>query len=294
MGMLRGETALVTGGASGIGRAVVEAFIDQGARVMVCDINPERLNEVAQEFGSRVETMAVDVTRYEDVEKAVALCVERFGALTILVANAGIGDKFTDLATIPGERLGDVYREVFDINVQGILNSAHAALPYLAKAKGAMVVTLSNASFWPDGGGAMYVASKHAALGLMRQMAHEFAPHVRVNAVAPGATETNFSSPRSLGPVVSGAQAHPDMTWQEIKETIKGRNPMHQFPPPQEHTGAYVFLASSKLSPTLTGTVIQSDGGLGVRGFRRVSGGEELLTTLNLSPSSPNQDPVAD
>src|SRR5690625_431892 len=238
MGMLRGETALVTGGASGIGRAVVEAFIDQGARVMVCDINPERLNEVAQEFGSRVETMAVDVTRYEDVEKAVALCVERFGALTILVANAGIGDKFTDLATIPGERLGDVYREVFDINVQGILNSAHAALPYLAKAKGAMVVTLSNASFWPDGGGAMYVASKHAALGLMRQMAHEFAPHVRVNAVSPGATRTNITSPSAFGKATNGPQFSGAGGEETMVAAIESTMPLQYFAAPADHAAA--------------------------------------------------------
>jgi len=134
---------------------------------------------------------------------------------------------------------------------------------------------LSNSSFYPDGGGVMYIASKHAALGVMRQLAHEFAPYVRVNAVAPGATLTNISAPSAFGETESGPQA-PGIDAADRDRAIAAITPLNVFSRPEDHGGPYVLAASRTHAPAMTGAVIASDGGLGVRGLRRVRGGDDL------------------
>jgi len=176
--------------------------------------------------------------------------------------------------------IDDAFAQIFDINVKGIVHGAKAALPELLKTRGAIVVTLSNSSFWPDGGGVMYIASKHAALGCVRQLAHEFAPYVRVNAVAPGATRTNFTSPSAFGEAAPGPQVKADRV-----AAVRATTPLDVFSRPEDHTAAYVLVASRTQAPVMTGTVIESDGGLGVRGLRRVRGGDDLLQRVLGEPS---------
>jgi NAD(P)-dependent dehydrogenase (short-subunit alcohol dehydrogenase family) len=151
-----------------------------------------------------------------------------------------------------------------------------------------MVFTLSNSSYLPDGGGPLYVASKHACLGLVRQLAHELAPRIRVNAVAPGGTVTDFRLLASLGLDAEGRQ-------QRVYEIEVDDRPVdkHAFlaetaplkisPDPADHAGAYVLLASEQNSRNITGVVIESDGGLGVRGLRRIRGGDDLAAALDAS-----------
>ncbi|GAA4738207.1 SDR family NAD(P)-dependent oxidoreductase [Nocardioides endophyticus] len=270
-GWLAGEVAVVTGGGSGIGRAVVERFVAEGCRVVVADIDPDRLAEVQATLGESVATIVTDVRDYAQNAAAVARAVDTFGRLDVFVANAGLGDKFTELADLPAESIATAFAQVFDVNVLGVIHGAKAALPELLKTRGCVVVTLSNASTRPDGGGVMYVASKHAALGVVRQLAHELAPLVRVNAVAPGATRTNFSSPSAFGEAAAGLQA--SSRYAPVEE----RTPMNVLPDPEDHAAAYVLLASRVQASVVTGTVIESDGGLGIRGLRRVRGGDDLV-----------------
>ena len=199
MGWLDGEVALVTGGGSGIGRAVVDRYLEEGARVGVVDVVQDRLDELAKQYGKRVACIHGDVIKLETNRRAVKQTVDAFGKLDVFVANAGLGDAFRELVDIPEEDVAKVYDEIFDLNVKAVIIGARVALAELLKTDGSIIVTLSNSSFYPDGGGVMYIGSKHAALGVVRQLAHEFAPHVRVNGVSPGATKTDIRMPVSFG-----------------------------------------------------------------------------------------------
>lgn len=280
MGWLDGEVALVTGGGSGIGLAVVRRYVAEGARVIVADLDAARLNEVQDELGDRVSTIVTDVRDHAQNAAAVAKAVSEFGKLDVLVANAGMGVGFTELADMSADSLDDSFEKIFAVNVKGVISGAKAALPELLKTRGSIVVTLSNSSFFPDGGGVLYIASKHAALGVVRQLAHEFAPYVRVNGVAPGATQTNFenlnvggSTAMSSPPVPGGDTSLAD----QIAERITNASPLRVYSNPSDHAAAYVLLGSRTQSPSMSGTVISSDGGLGVRGIRRTRGGDDLL-----------------
>lgn len=280
MASLDGQVALVTGGGSGIGLGVVRRYVEEGARVGVLDLLPDRLEQLRDELGDAVVTVAGDVREVEDNRRAVAATVEAFGKLDVFVANAGLGDAWRELADIPAEDLPAVYADIYDVNVKGVLLGIKVALPELVRTRGSVIITLSNSAFYPDGGGVMYISSKHAALGIMRQLAHEFAPTVRVNAVSPGATRTDIRMPPSLGVDEHGnpirTHAHPDNADERVMEVV----PLAVHANPEDHSGAYVLLASRRDGAVMTGTVIDTDAGLGVRGIRRVRGGDDLAERL--------------
>lgn len=276
MGQLDGEVALVTGGGSGIGRAVVDRYIEEGARVGVIDVSKDRLSELTAAYKERVTCIQGDVTELEPNRRAVEQTVKAFGKLDVFVANAGLGDAFRELMDIPEDNVATVYKEIFDLNVKAVILGARVAARELLKTDGSIVVTLSNSSFYPDGGGVMYIASKHAALGIVRQLAHEFAPYIRVNGVSPGATKTDIRMPASFGLDEKGERirthTHPSNNDSEVERT----NPLRLHALPADHAGAYVLLASRRDSHAMTGGVIKSEAGLGVRGLRRVRGGDDL------------------
>lgn len=282
MGQLDGEVALVTGGGSGIGRAVVDRYVEEGAKVAVVDVVQDRLDEVVAEHGDAVVGIKADVTELEENQRAVAETVAAFGKLDTFVANAGLGDAFRELVDIPAEDLVKTYREIFDLNVMAVILGAHAALAELVKTNGSFIVTLSNSSFYPDGGGVMYIGSKHGALGVVRQLAHEFAPHVRVNAVAPGATRTDIRMPASFGLDENGQRirthTHPDNKDEAVERVV----PLKLHADPEQHAGAYVLLASRRDGAAIAGAAIKTDAGLGIRGLRRVRGGDDLPERLHV------------
>lgn len=276
MGWLEGEVAIVTGGGSGIGRAVVNRYVAEGAKVVVTDLDGELLKELEAEHGDAVGGIVADARVMDDNKRVVAHAVATFGKLDIFVANAGMGDRFTELVDIPDEKVADAYQQVFDVNVKGVILGAKAAMKELVRSKGAFIVTLSNSSFYPDGGGVMYISSKHAALGIVRQLGHEWAPWVRVNAVAPGGTKTNIRIPEAYGLDENGkpirAHSHPSNADSEVERVT----PLRTHSDPEDHSAAFVLVASRTQGKAMTGTVISSDGGLGVRGLRRVRGGDGL------------------
>lgn len=260
MAELAGKSAYITGGASGIGKAVVEEFIKQGAVVTVLDRSAEGLKELEQQFGEKIRTLTGDVTVYADHQRAVETAVAAFGKLDVLVSNAGVFDGFAKFATVTPEALAEAYDVLFSINVKGSFFAAKAAVDELKRTRGNMIFTVSGAGFYPDGGGVWYTASKHAQIGLMRQLAFELAPDIRVNAVAPGGTLTALSVIPPLRPFVNVVD-------NETKaKSIKTRNPLRIVMQPEDHVGAYLLLASDKAC-AITGEVISSDGGLAVRGL---------------------------
>ena len=181
MTWLAGKVALITGAGEGIGKAVATRYLEEGATgIVAVDIAEDRLAALKDNLGDRVVTMRGDVRSIADNRNAVALAVEQFGKLDIFVGNAGVRDARRRLDDATDTELSDGFDEVFAINVKGYLLGAMAAREELARNRGCIVYTLSTSSYY-IGGGSIYIASNHAALGLTRSLAHELAPDIRVN-----------------------------------------------------------------------------------------------------------------
>ena len=264
MGWLDGQVALVTGGGSGIGRAVVARFVEEGARVGVLDRVATRADQLRAEFGGAVVANAGDVTRLADNKRAVAETVGAFGHLDILVGNAGVFDVYAPLAEFPEERLSEAFDELFAVNVKGCFFGAKAALPELLKTEGSMVFTASVAGLNSGGGGTLYTASKHAVVGLIRQLAVEVGPRVRVNGVAPGGTITGLR-----GLAVLHQDDRSQFTDPGTEERLRGGNPLQLALQPADIAGAYVFLSSRTSARGITGTIMTVDAGAMLRVPRR-------------------------
>lgn len=262
MGWLDKTTALITGANSGIGLAVLRRFLQEGADgVGVLIRDGRQADAMTREFGDRITVTVGDVRSPEAHAEAVAAVLARFGRLDTLVGNAGVWDHFAPLAKYDPATLKSTFEEVFAVNVLGYLLAAHAAAPALRETRGSMIFTLSNASFYAGGGGPVYVASKHAGVGLIRQLAYELAPDVRVNGVAPGGTVTPLKGPASLGRENDKLSEIPGFT-DRAAEAV----PLGFVAQPEDHTGHYVLLASRRDSAATTAAILQSDGGWEVRG----------------------------
>ena len=275
-GWLKNYVALITGGGSGIGRAVAQRFVAEGAYVTIIGRDVAQLAAVAKGCPdpSRIYAYRADVRDPDQLHNAVAETVQRFGKLDTLVANAGIWDYHRQLTKLTAAQLEQTFDEVFAINVKGYLLAAEASWRELVKTRGSIVMTLSNASFYVNGGGPVYTASKHACLGLMRELAYELAPKVRVNGVACGAMNTNLRGPEAL-----------DLHTRKLAASFAKKRADDPPPPiplhdsstdPRDFTGPYVLLASREQSGPITGQAIEVDGGIGVRGFAAAAGGDHL------------------
>src|SRR5579872_1399588 len=250
MSALDGEVVLITGGASGLGRALVDRFLEEGARLVVLDRRPERLAAVAAAHADRLVVVGGDVRSVQDNQSAVDLGLQRFGKLDCAIGNAGIWDYSVSLDEMNAGDIDAAFDELFHVNVKGYLHLAKAALSALVRSSGSVIFTVSNAGFDPAGGGPLYTASKHAVVGLIRQLAYELAPAVRVNGVAPGPIETDLRGPaalgladRSIGSVDLTAHAGPSV-------------PLGRVPATAEYAGAYVLLASRRDGGAATGGVV--------------------------------------
>ncbi len=270
MGLLTGEVALVTGGASGLGRAIVERFVDEGARIVVFDRSEDRLHEIERQFGDAVATIVGDVRSLADNKAAVSLAVERFGKLDCAIGNAGIWDYSVTLDETPDEKIESAFDELIGVNVKGYILLAKASLPALVRSGGSLVYTVSNAGFDPAGGGVLYTASKHAVVGLIRQLAFEFAPTVRVNGVAPGPIDTDLRGPAALG------LSEMAISSLNLPKVVASVMPLGRVPATTEYTGSYVYYASRRDSAPATGGVLICEAGIGIRGIGTVSAGGGL------------------
>lgn len=242
------RTALVTGGSSGIGARVVRGLLDNGDHVVVLDRD--------RPTDDRVRFVLGDVRSTEDQRRAVEAAVGEDGRLDVLIANAGVHDGGLtfgdDLAALECD-----FRRVVDVNLVGALVSLGAAAGPLAEARGSAVLTLSDASYDVVGNGAglAYVAAKHGALGLLKAAARELAPHVRVNAVAPGGVATGIAVESARGdraPLVSDPG--------QLAARLAGRTLLGRGVSLDEVANAYLFLASEKASG-ITGQVLRVDAG---------------------------------
>jgi NAD(P)-dependent dehydrogenase (short-subunit alcohol dehydrogenase family) len=258
-GWLDGKRALVAGAGSGIGRAVLAAFEAEGARVAALELDEAKAGRLAAEMPGCVVTRG-NAAVAADARAAVTAAADAFGGLDVLVNCVGIFDFYRGLADLDDQALDEAFDEMFTVNVKSQLVCVRAALPELRRSRGCVVLTVSTSGFYPGRGGVLYVTSKFAVRGCVIALAHEFAPHVRVNGVAPGGTlGTGLTGPRSLGLDSRSLGAAPGR-----EQDLRARTPLQVALTGEDHAGSYVFLASDR-ARGITGTVLHSDGGIGVR-----------------------------
>ncbi|GFG68877.1 3-(cis-5,6-dihydroxycyclohexa-1,3-dien-1-yl)propanoate dehydrogenase [Mycolicibacter senuensis] len=256
---LEGKRALVVGAGSGIGRAVVDAYLEEGAQVAVLERDAAKCAALQHELPGLPVTQG-DATTAEANERAVATAVAAFGGLDTLVNCVGIFDFYKGISDISIDELAPAFDEMFTTNVLSHLQSVKAALPALrAQERSSIVLTESTSSFHPGRGGVLYVASKFAVRGLVSTLAHELAPHIRVNGVAPGGTlHTDLRGLRNLSLDHIRLDDTPDRA-----RDLAARTPLNVALTPQDHAWSFVFLASDR-SRGITAGSIHPDGGFGM------------------------------
>ncbi|NUR98532.1 MAG: 3-(cis-5,6-dihydroxycyclohexa-1,3-dien-1-yl)propanoate dehydrogenase [Kribbellaceae bacterium] len=260
-GRLPGRVAVVTGGGAGIGRAIVDRFAREGAAVAVLELSPERVRALEETAGDDVIVVQGDATRLDDNRAVVEAATAAFGGVDCFIANTGFWDFGVSAEELPGDEAFDAaFDQLFALNVKALLAGAKAAIPALRLTRGSMVMTASNASLHPGGGGPLYTAAKHAVVGLVRQLAYELAPDIRVNAVAPGGMLTSLAPPPALAHAAASISELP------MADLISIVSPLAFLPSPEDYVGWYVALASASDARTITGTVIECDGGESIRG----------------------------
>ena len=251
MGRIENKVAVITGGAGGIGSEVARRFVDEGALVLLVDLDEEALSQVCSELPSnRVGYLAADVTNWADNQAMVSLALERYGGLDIFLANAGIEGAISSIL--------DYDEEVFDrlmaVNVKGPFLGLKAVIPEMIKRGGGSVIITSSVAGLRGGPRlAPYVTSKHAVIGLMKSAAKEFAPHnIRVNTVNPSPVGT-----RMIESIEKGLRPEdPD----SVREAMRANIPLGRYAQPEDVANLMLFLASDE-SKFITGSVHMVDGG---------------------------------
>src|SRR5690348_10280594 len=249
-GLLEGHIAAVTGGGSGIGQGICQAYAREGARIIVLDANLDGAHETVgliKTAGGQASAMKLDVTDRPGC-KAAAAEIARSGKVSILVNNAGINRR-TPITGEPAAVTRD-WDDILSINLDGMFNVTHAFLDQLRATRGRIVNIGSIQSFvhatWPNS--AAYTTSKHGVLGFTRALAAELGKDgVRVNAIGPGLIETQINA--------EARAKNPDMIAKVMSHTPLGRAGK-----PADIAGPAVFLASD-MSAYVTGCIIMADGG---------------------------------
>jgi NAD(P)-dependent dehydrogenase (short-subunit alcohol dehydrogenase family) len=245
---LDGKVAVVTGGAQGIGRAVVERLSREGAAVVSLDIDEEKGRELTS---SRVAFVRCDVAVEDDVRAAIAAGVERFGGLDILVNNAGVNAYFDAPSMTEDE-----WDRFFDIDLKSAWLCAKHAIPHMRSAGGGSIVNVASIHALLTARGMFpYAAAKAGLVGLTRSLAlNHGSEGIRVNAVCPGYTRTRLTTDALL--------AKPDP--EEAERAIGALHALGRIGEPSEIAGVVAFLASDDAS-FVTGTAVHVDGGLSAR-----------------------------
>ncbi|MUK88953.1 glucose 1-dehydrogenase [Ornithinibacillus sp. L9] len=246
---LEGKVAIVTGAASGMGKAIAELYAKEGAKVVLADLNLDGVESVSEEIkknGGEAKAVKVNVADVADIENMIDAAVNEYGTLDILVNNAGVMDGFEPVGDIPDDK----WDFIFDVNTKGVMRAMRKAIPiFLEKESGVIINTASTGGFSGAHAGAAYGASKHAVVGLTKNTGFMYAKSgIRCNAIAPGAVETNIGS-----------------SMKNVNEFGMGRAGLaHAVSPrtgqPEEIAQAALFLASDE-SSFVNGTVITVDGG---------------------------------
>lgn len=242
---LKDKIAVVTGGSRGIGRATAQAFLNEGATVIITASRPETAQKAVDEIkaenpNAKIEGISPDLTSEKAMREAYAQIHAKYGRIDIVVNNAGISDstpfsKYTE----------DAYDKIMDLNVKGVFNSCIAVVDFMKEQGGGVILnTSSMVSKYGQPGGIIYPTSKFAVNGFTLSLARELGPcGIRVNAVAPGITETDMMKavPKS------------------VIEPLIAQIPLRRLGQPEDIANAFVFLASDEAS-YISGVVLNVDG----------------------------------
>jgi NAD(P)-dependent dehydrogenase (short-subunit alcohol dehydrogenase family) len=253
MGRLQDKVVIITGGAGGIGRAAGKLFVEEGAYVLLVDLNEDDLKDAVAEIGSNAASYFVgDVTSSADNDAMVACAEERYGGVDGLLANAGIEGDVAPISEYDEHR----FDQVMAINVKGPFLGIKSVTPAMAKrGGGSVVITSSIAGVSGTPGIAAYGTSKHAVIGLMRAAAKELAPmKIRVNTVNPSPVETQMM--RRLETGIAGEEGA-----EQARADMAARIPLQRYGEPEDIARMMLHLVSDD-SDFITGSVHMVDGGM--------------------------------
>ena len=245
--LLRGKTAIISGAASrrGIGLATARLFADHGAKVAILDLDSNAAHEAAASLGEGHLGLRCDVTDAQACESATSAVLERFGAIDVLINNAGVTQPVTTMDIDARS-----WQRIIDANLTGVLLLSQAVIPHMKERGTGSIACMSSVSAQRGGGifgGPHYSAAKAGVLGLAKAMAREFGPHgIRINCVTPGLVNTD----------ITGDKLTPAM-----KEDIIKGIPLGRLGETSDVAKVYLFLASD-LSVYVTGAVIDVNGGM--------------------------------
>lgn len=248
---LQDKVALITGGAAGIGKATAIRFAEEGASVVICDVDTKSGEKTLKELGPDAAFYRVDVTDRGSVDRWVKSVLEKYGRIDVLVNNAGIVRDSLLVKIKDGELIRQMPEDDFDlvvaINLKGVFNCTQAVAPAMIRQGGGVILNASSI-VGMDGnlGQTNYIATKAGVIGMTKVWARELGRHnIRVNAVAPGFTATDIIS------------SVPD----NILEGMMKRTPLGRLGQPLDIANAYLFLASDEAS-FISGNILRVDGGL--------------------------------
>jgi meso-butanediol dehydrogenase / (S,S)-butanediol dehydrogenase / diacetyl reductase len=253
---LEGKVALITGGGTGIGAAIAERFVAEGARICIAGRRQEKLDKVASSLpAGRVITCAGDVSRAEDIERMVSTAVNFGGKLDVLVNNAGM-PSHNSIAEID---LAD-WQRAFEVNLTGPFLLMKASIPHMIKAGGGSIINIASlAGLRCIPAAAAYCASKAGLIMLTKQGALDYGPHnIRCNVICPGAVQTPMLE---LGMNELKNALNTDMEGALAQFT--SNSPLRRAAVPTEISGICSFLAGDDAS-FMTGAVLVADGGAAI------------------------------
>ncbi|MDD2521461.1 MAG: beta-ketoacyl-ACP reductase [Anaerolineaceae bacterium] len=249
--LLQDKVCIITGGAAGIGKATAEKFAAEGAKVVICDVNEEAGQALAQQLGNDASFWKVNVVNRQEVQEWIDEVAKRYGRIDVLINNAGITRDGQFVKFKEGELVGQMSEEAFDaviaVNLKGVFNCTQAVVPYMIKQGGGSIVSASSVvGLYGNFGQTNYAATKFAVIGMTKTWARELGKYnIRVNAVAPGfiLTEMVLKMP------------------EKVLEGMAASAPLKRLGKPEEIAKVYAWLASDE-SSYVHGTVISVDGGI--------------------------------
>jgi 3-oxoacyl-[acyl-carrier protein] reductase len=248
---LKDKVTIITGGAAGIGKATALRFAEEGAKVVICDLNETAGEELVKELGTDASFYKVNVANRQEVQAWIDAVVERYGRIDVLVNNAGVLRDATLVKVKDGELVKQMPEEDFDlviaVNLKGVFNCTQAVAPVMIRQGGGVILNATSI-VGLDGnfGQTNYVATKAGVIGMTKVWARELGrSNIRVNAIAPGFTATEMVT------------AMPE----KVLDGMKARTPLGRLGEPRDIANAYLFLASDEAA-FITGETLRVDGGI--------------------------------
>ena len=248
---LKDKVCLITGGAAGIGKATAIKFANEGAKVVLCDVDPEAGEALAKELGNGAVFYKVDVTNREAVQEWVDDVIDNFGRVDVLVNNAGITRDSLFVKYKNGEVVSQMSEDAFDlvikVNLKGVFNCAQAVTPQMIKQGGGVILNASSiVGLYGNFGQTNYAATKFGVIGMTKTWSRELGRYnIRVNAVCPGFILTEM------------VQKMPE----KILEGLAAKTPLGRMGKPEDVANLYCWLASDEAA-YISGTAISIDGGM--------------------------------